>query len=260
VGRHSSRSSRRTRIFRFGLLIVVVAAASTGADLLRARPAGEVVALPTVTRVTSFFSEDFERPVLPSPSPSPTVLKPTPTPTRTVRVVARAPVAPRRPIPNIGLVHADVDAIGDSVMAGAASELRRRISHIYVDAGVARQVSGGITVLRQLRDAHKLAKVVVIDLGSNGRFTLSQFEEIMKILSSVQRVVFVNLKVPRSWESGDNQVIAAGVRRHASKAVLVDWHNRWRDCPGQVFWSDAYHLTSAGARCYSSLVAAAVRT
>jgi hypothetical protein len=143
-------------------------------------------------------------------------------------------------------------------MAGAATQLRSRISHVYIDAGVSRQVSGGITVLRQLHDAHRLAKVVVIDLGSNGRFTGSQFEEIMRILSSVQRVVFVNLKVPRAWESGDNQVIATGVRRHAGKAVLVDWHNRWRDCPGQVFWSDGYHLTSAGARCYSALVAAAI--
>jgi hypothetical protein len=59
-------------------------------------------------------------------------------------------------------------------------------------------------------------------------------------------------------DTGDNQVIAAGVKRFAGRAVLVDWHSRWRDCSGTVFWSDGIHLTRDGAKCYARLVAAAI--
>ena len=186
-----------------------------------------------------------------------------PTPTvRAVRhvIVRRVTAAPRKrvPIPVVGLVRADVDAIGDSVMEGAASQLRSHIPHIYISAITSQQVSGGIRILRQLRDQHKLGKFVVIHLGTNGRFLSSQFDEIMQILSSVPKVVFVNVKAARSWEAGDNKVIAAGVHKYAARAVLVDWHSRWRDCSGTVFYSDGIHLTSAGAQCYARLVAAAV--
>src|SRR5207237_10518247 len=98
------------------------------------------------------------------------------------------------PIPNVPLVRATVDAIGDSVMEGAATQLRARIPRIYINAITSQQVSGGIRILRGLRDAHKLGSVVVIHLGTNGRFLSSQFDEIMKILVGVARVVLVNVQ------------------------------------------------------------------
>jgi lysophospholipase L1-like esterase len=162
------------------------------------------------------------------------------------------------PIPNVPLVRANVDAIGDSVMEGAASQLRAHIPNIYINAITSQQVSGGIRLLRGLRDAHKLGSVVVIHLGTNGRFLSSQLDEIMKILAAVPKVVFVNVKAARSWETGDNRVIAAGVKRYAARATLVDWHSRWRDCGGTVFYSDGIHLTPNGAKCYARLVAAAI--
>ena len=202
------------------------------------------------------FQDVVER--VPKPTPKP-VVKPKPKAARpvVVHVVAMTPRT-RKPIPMVGLVRADVDAIGDSVMEGAASQLRAHVPHIFIDAITSQQVSGGIRILRSLRDQHKLGKVVVIHLGTNGRFLSSQFDEIMKILASVPRVVFVNVKAARSWESGDNKVIAAGVRKYSGKAVLVDWHSRWRDCDGTVFYSDGIHLTPVGAKCYARLVAAAI--
>ena len=40
------------------------------------------------------------------------------------------------------------------------------IPNIYIDAITSQQVSGGIRILRSLRDAHKLGSVVVIHLGT----------------------------------------------------------------------------------------------
>jgi hypothetical protein len=189
--------------------------------------------------------------IAPKPKPRPRAAR------QVVRVVAAAP-RKRLPIPNVPLVSANVDAIGDSVMEGAATQLRARIPHIYIDATTSQQVSGGIRVLQRLRDEHKLGKVVVVHLGTNGTFLSSQFDEIMKVLVSVPKVLFVNVKAARSWESGDNRVIAAGVKKYAARAVLVDWHSRWRDCSGAVFYSDGIHLTPNGAKCYARLVAAAI--
>ena len=50
-------------------------------------------------------------------------------------------------------------------------------------------------------------QVVVIHLGSNGRFTATQFDDMMQVLAGVHRVVFVNVRVPRTWEESNNQVL-----------------------------------------------------
>jgi peptidoglycan/LPS O-acetylase OafA/YrhL/lysophospholipase L1-like esterase len=151
-----------------------------------------------------------------------------------------------------------VTAIGDSVMVDAQNALRAQIPGIYVDATVGRHTSGAVPLLRSLRNQGRLGDVVVIHLGTNGAFTTANFDAIMQVLQSVQRVVFVNLKVPRRWETPDNRALAAGVKRYAN-AVLVDWHNRWHECGTNVFWNDGIHPTPAGAACYARMIAAAIQ-
>jgi len=151
-----------------------------------------------------------------------------------------------------------VVAVGDSVMVDTQNALRAQIPGIYVDALVGRHLRGGISLLRSLRNQHRLGDVVVIHLGTNGAFTTGDFDSIMQVLQGIQRVVFINLRVPRRWETPDNRTIAAGVRRY-SNAVLLDWHNRWRECGTNVFWSDGIHPTPSGAACYARMVAAAVQ-
>lgn len=156
-------------------------------------------------------------------------------------------------------LRADIVSVGDSVMLGARAAMARQIRGIYLDAAVARQADDGIGVLRELRRDRRLTDTVVVHLGNNGMFTAAQFDEMMRVLRDADRVIVVNVKVPRRWEGAVNAVIASGVHRH-DRAVLVDWHRRWRDCPGGVFESDGYHVTSAGAVCYSALIADAVES
>ena len=149
-----------------------------------------------------------------------------------------------------------VTAIGDSVMVDTKPALRAAIPGIYIDALVGRHVSGAVPLLQNLKSHNILGNVVVIHLGTNGAFRAQDFDAIMAVLADVDRVVFVNLRVPRRWETPDNRTIAAGVSRYAN-AVLVDWHNRWRECGKNVFWSDGIHPTPSGAACYARMVAAA---
>jgi len=176
------------------------------------------------------------------PSPS---IAPVTTEQPDVRPVAVLPSGPLR-----------VTAIGDSVMVDTKPALRNQIPGIYIDALVGRHVSGAVPILRALQARGKLGNVVVIHLGTNGAFRTQDFDAIMHLLRDADRVVFVNLRVPRRWETPDNRVIAAGVSRYAN-AVLVDWHTRWRECGADVFWADGIHPTPSGAACYARMVAAA---
>jgi hypothetical protein len=101
-----------------------------------------------------------------------------------------------------------------------------------------------------------LGDVVVVDLGSNGTFTSDQFDQIMSVLSGVPRVVFVNVKVPRSWEESNNAVIAGGVQRYQNTR-LVDWYDASVNHP-EWFQADEYHLQADGASAYAGLIAAGI--
>jgi lysophospholipase L1-like esterase len=151
-----------------------------------------------------------------------------------------------------------VTAIGDSVMVGAAGELQRAIGNPAIDAAVGRQAAGVIDILQGRRDAGQLGDVVVIHIGSNGTFSTEQFDEMMRVLKDVPRVVFVNVKVPRTWEQPNNAVLADGVRRYPN-TVLVDWHAASVGRP-ELFVEDGYHLQPEGQRLYADLIAAQLGT
>ena len=146
-----------------------------------------------------------------------------------------------------------VSAIGDSVMLGAVGGLQKDIRGLrVVDAEVGLQVYAAIDILKSRRASGQLGDVEIVHLGNNGTFTKGQFDQIMRVLSGVDRVVFVNAKVPRPWEDPNNEVIAEGVKRHP-KAVLVDWHSVSSDRP-ELFYRDGYHLRPKGQRIYADLV------
>ena len=148
-----------------------------------------------------------------------------------------------------------VSAIGDSVMLGAVRGLQKDIQGLtVVDAEVGLQVYAATDMLKARRASGQLGNVVVVHLGNNGTFTKGEFDQIMRILSGVDRVVFVNVSVPRTWEEPNNQVIAEGVERYPN-TVLVDWHSASADRP-ELFYSDGYHLRPKGQRVYADLISA----
>jgi peptidoglycan/LPS O-acetylase OafA/YrhL len=205
-----------------------------------------------------------------TPTARPILLAETPTPPPTLAATtepttsnapgasaAPAPEAPTvlanvapQPVPSAGAI-----AIGDSVMLGAARQLSQAIPGISVDASVGRQVSAGIALLSSWRSSGFLDDVVVVHLGSNGTFTSSQFDQMMGVLSDVRLVVFVNVNVPRSWEGGNNAVLASGTARYGN-AVLVNWYAA--SAGAGVFGSDGVHLTGQGAALYAGLIAGAI--
>jgi peptidoglycan/LPS O-acetylase OafA/YrhL len=148
-------------------------------------------------------------------------------------------------------------AIGDSVMVGAAPALRDELGEIDIEASIGLQATAAVDVLRERRDAGQLGKTVIIHIGDNGYFSASTLDTMMDIVGSTRRVIFVNLKVPRPWESANNKVIADGVKKYPN-ALLVDWRAASVDHP-EFFWDDGIHLRPDGAQVYADLISTTIR-
>src|SRR5918997_899458 len=150
-----------------------------------------------------------------------------------------------------------VAAVGDSAMLGAVDALQRKVPNLNViDARGSRQAAEAIGVMQGLRDSGQLGGVVVVHIGNNGYFAPEQFDEMMRVLPGVHKVLVVNVTVPdgKGW-APNNEVLAEGVRRYPDRALLVDWYAASAGHP-EYFW-DGIHLTPQGARAYADLIAAA---
>jgi hypothetical protein len=135
---------------------------------------------------------------------------------------------------------------------GAAFELASTGAGVDVDAAVGRHVSSAIALLRQRADSGALGDIVLLHIGNNGIIRGSDIDTIVAIAGD-RRVVFVNLRVPRDWEAGNNAALAEGAARHANVSV-VDWHGYTAAEPG-VLWTDGIHLNSGAAWSYVGLIA-----
>ena len=210
---------------------VTVAAATTSSSLL---PPPTATTAPATTVTT------------------PTTLAPPPPPPPRPRGTAPPPPAPVAlpPGPPPGTVA--VTAIGDSVMLSAAGPLKARLgSNSAIDAKVSRQFREGINLVAQLRQQGRLAPVLIVHLGTNGPPTPADVDAMVRAAGG-SRVLFITVRVSRSWEAQTNDVLRAAPSRHPSAAV-VDWfahsegHRDW-------FQSDGAHLTARGGDAYAALV------
>jgi len=148
-------------------------------------------------------------------------------------------------------------AIGDSLMVGADSRLSDSRVGIVIDADKGRTFSKGVEVL-ETHLSTDTPDVVVFALGTNNGATPDQIAEVMSLARDVDEVVFVNVVVPRTWQTGTNLAIleAAALYENAS---FVDWHAASQD-DRTLFRSDGYHLSSSGVERWVALIIDATRS
>ena len=145
-----------------------------------------------------------------------------------------------------------VTAVGDSVMLGAADSLKKEVGNLEImDAAVGLYPGDAVDILRSRKSTGELGDTVIIQVGENGPFSADQFDEMMDILGDRQ-VLFVNVKVPRTWEAPNNEVMSEGTRKYPN-ARLIDWHTVGSEHP-ELFWDDGIHLRPEGAKVYADLI------
>jgi hypothetical protein len=148
-------------------------------------------------------------------------------------------------------------AVGASVMLAAAPELHRRLgSDAVVDAAISRQPSDLIARLEGYRKAGALPDRVVVQMGENGPVWSSDVRRLRAALADVPRVVLVNVRVPRSWESQVNTTLEQAVTGWPG-ARLVDWHGASH--AAGLLYGDGTHPDPKGQRLYARLIARSIR-
>ncbi|PDZ46992.1 acyltransferase family protein [Bacillus wiedmannii] len=150
-----------------------------------------------------------------------------------------------------------VTAIGDSVMIDITPYLKNTFPDIRIDAQIGRQLSKAIPEVKQLKNEGNLGNYVIIGLGTNGAFTTEQLVSLIKLIGNERKIIFINTRVPRPWESIVNERLKITASEYPN-VTLVDWYaasTGKRD----YFAPDGVHLTKLGAEAYAALVAKAVK-
>ena len=173
--------------------------------------------------------------------------------------VAEGPVtSPPLPSPGPGFVPGRVTAVGDSVMIDYQGLLQQDVPGIAVTATVSRGWTAGETVVRQLKASGQLGAVVVVGLSTNGPVTTTQFDSMMSLLTGAARVVIVNTRVDRTWQTSNNAVISAGVERYP-RAVLANWYVLAAENPGWLYTTQTHFpIDGTGAAALAAQVASKV--
>jgi hypothetical protein len=131
---------------------------------------------------------------------------------------------------------------------------------VLVNAAVSRHAGTCIQVLQAFARKSVLAPLVIVHCGNNGALGEGFVDQVMQIAGPLRRVMFVTLKVPRSWQDTDNAELARDVARYKN-ARIFDWHNIGTLLKPQhaYFYNDDYHLTPLGRTYYATQLYKALR-
>lgn len=145
-----------------------------------------------------------------------------------------------------------VTAVGDSIMIDVSSYLKNTFPNIRIDAKIGRQMSEAFATVDRMEKEGILGNHIIIGLGTNGAFTTEQIESLIQLIGNERKIVLVNTRVPRPWESLVNKKLKEAASKF-SNITLVDWYSA---SAGQqaYFEPDGVHLTKVGAEAYASLV------
>ena len=149
-----------------------------------------------------------------------------------------------------------VTAIGDSIMIDAAPYLQQMLPGIVIDAKVGQQLTQVQSTVPALLAAHDIGTRLVIELGTNGPYSATQLNALLSSLGPTKKIVLVNTRVPKTWQTEVNTTIAAVVKAHPN-ATLVNWYADSASDP-QYFYTDGVHLNPQGAQYYASLIVQAL--
>jgi len=141
---------------------------------------------------------------------------------------------------------------GDSVVLSARQSLRNVIGKISIDAAVSRQPSAIADRIRLRRDEGRLGPNVIIHMGTNGIVQEAELKAILDELSDRNRVVVVNVQVPRVWMKPTNKTIASLVAKYPNTR-LADWNSASKG-KKNYFAPDGVHLTKTGSVAFGNLI------
>jgi hypothetical protein len=147
--------------------------------------------------------------------------------------------------------HYPVFALGDSVMKGAARELKALGA--VVDAEQDRQGKNGADIFHQLKDLGVTMDAAVVHLGTNGPIKKETMDRLLRALVDVPKVVMMTGKANRAWTEPNNTMIR-DLPLEYPNVIVVDWEREVQNCVGACLTKDGIHLDTDGRVFYSELI------
>ena len=173
-----------------------------------------------------------------------------------VTTPSSASVRPPSPAPTP--YDGEIFAIGDSVLAGAASCLDGR--GIAVDAKQSRRIGDAIGILERKREW--LPQRVIVHLGTNGGASDTELDSVMSIFGPDHIVMWSTIQLPDdptryTYERATNDAIAALPDRYDNVRIF-DWESISMLHPDWLY-AEGIHMTPDGCRGYANLVEPQIR-
>ena len=141
--------------------------------------------------------------------------------------------------------------IGDSLTVDIGEKIKEKYPGALIDGKISRQLTAATALADQYANYNNENTAVIFQLGTNGFFTESQVEELVKKFDKAD-IYFVNVKVPRTWEKTVNKELDALKERH-SDITIIDWYSVANNNQN-YFEPDKVHLNSEGVETMVSLI------
>ncbi|HCT8051534.1 TPA: acetyltransferase [Staphylococcus pseudintermedius] len=146
--------------------------------------------------------------------------------------------------------------IGDSVVVDIGDDFRSFVPKADINGKVGRQLVEATSLAkRQYQSYRDKNDIVVLELGTNGDFTEEQLNSLLEQFGEAD-IYLVNTRVPRSYESHVNQVLAKAAKKRAN-VTLVDWYSRSENHT-EYFAPDGIHLQPPGVRALTNSIIQAI--
>lgn len=141
--------------------------------------------------------------------------------------------------------------IGDSLTVDIGEKIKEKYPGAIIDGKISRQLTAATALADQYANYNNENTAVIFQLGTNGFFTESQVEELVKKFDKAD-IYFVNVKVPRTWEKTVNKELESLKERH-SDITIIDWYSVANNNQN-YFEPDKVHLNSEGVETMVSLI------
>lgn len=134
--------------------------------------------------------------------------------------------------------------IGDSVMVDIGESFKSSVPKSRIDGKVGRQLYQTLPLVKANYSQYKKSSdQVVLELGTNGDFTVKQLDDLLNQFGKA-KIYLVNTRVPRIYEANVNRLLADAAERK-SNVTLIDWNKRSQG-HSEYFAPDGVHLEYKG--------------
>ena len=139
--------------------------------------------------------------------------------------------------------YSSVLVMGDSLTVDIGEKFQELYPGAVIDGKIGRQLYVAVEEAKSYSKYNNENSAIIFQLGTNGPFTESQIEELVKEFDKAD-IYFVNIKVPRAWEKTVNAALKETQEKH-SNVKIIDWYsvaNSTKD----LFEPDRVHLNQTG--------------